>query len=108
MLIIQENEDTLQKSMYELQKLSNNYNYNISATKTKIMAFQGKYPNRSKIISNNKSIIEQVSNFNYLGCNVKYKYDEDLNDKLSKFQKIYGVIARTLKKKTRKETNLKF
>jgi hypothetical protein len=28
--------------------------------------------------------------------------------KLSKFQNICGVIARTLKKKTRKETNLKF
>jgi hypothetical protein len=72
------------------------------------MDFQGKFPIRSKIILNNKSIIEQFSNFNYLGCNITYKYDEDLNDKLSKFQKICGGIARTLKKKTRKETNLKF
>jgi hypothetical protein len=70
--------------------------------------FSKKVPNSIKIILNNKSIIEQVSNFNYLGCNVTYKYDEDLNDKLSKFQNIYGVIARTLKKKTRKETNLQF
>jgi hypothetical protein len=30
------------------------------------------------------------------------------NNKLSKFQNICGVIARTLKNKTRKETNLKF
>jgi hypothetical protein len=52
--------------------------------------------------------MEQVSNFNYLGCNVTYKYDEHLNVKLSKFQNICGVIARTLKTKTRKETNLKF
>jgi hypothetical protein len=52
--------------------------------------------------------MEQVSIFNYLGCYVKYKYDEDLNDKLNKFQNICGVIARTLKNKTRKETNLKF
>jgi hypothetical protein len=36
------------------------------------------------------------------------KYDEDLNDKLSKFQNICGVIAKTPKKKTRKETNLIF
>jgi hypothetical protein len=111
MLIIQENEDTLQKSMCELQKLSNSYNFNISTTKTKVnkvMAFQGKYPIRSKIILNNKSIIQQVSSFNYLECNVIYKYDEDLNDKLCKFQNIYGLISRTLKKKTRKETNLKF
>jgi hypothetical protein len=39
------------------------------------MDFQGRYPIRSKIILNNKSIAEQVSNFNYLGCNVTYKYD---------------------------------
>jgi hypothetical protein len=78
MLIIQENEYALQKSMYELQKLSNNYNFNIPTTKTKVMALEGKYPIRSKIILNNKSIIEQVSNFNYLGCNFTYKYDEDL------------------------------
>jgi hypothetical protein len=73
MLIIQENEDTLQKSMCELQKLGNSYNFNISTTK--VMAFQGKYPIRSKIILNNKFIIQQVSNFNYLECNVTYKYD---------------------------------
>jgi hypothetical protein len=93
--------------MYELQKLSNNYNFKISTTKTKVMAFQGKYPVRSKIILNNVSIIEQVSNLSYLGCNVTYKYD-DLNDKLTKFQNMCGVIARALKKKSMKETNLKF
>jgi hypothetical protein len=37
--------------------------------------------NSIKIILNNESIIEEVSKFNYLGCNVTYKYDEDLNDK---------------------------
>jgi hypothetical protein len=77
MLIIQENKDTLQKSRYELQKLSNNYNFNISTTKAKVMAFQGKYTIRSKIILNNKSITEQVYNFNYIVCNVTYKYDDD-------------------------------
>jgi hypothetical protein len=40
MLIIQENGDTLQKSMYELQKLSNNYNFNISTTKQKLWLFK--------------------------------------------------------------------
>jgi hypothetical protein len=33
MLIIQEHEYTLQKSTYKLQKLSNNFNFNISTTK---------------------------------------------------------------------------
>jgi hypothetical protein len=54
------------------------------------------------------SIIEQVSDFNYLGCSGTYKYDEDLNNKINKCQSICGVISRTLKRKTRKETNLKF
>jgi hypothetical protein len=67
------------------------------------MAFQGKSPFRSKIILNNKSIIEQVSNFNYLECNVTYKCEEDLNNKLSKFQNICGIIARTLRRKPGKE-----
>jgi hypothetical protein len=47
----------------------------------------------------NVSIIEQIS-LSYLGCNVTYKYD--LNDKLTKFQNVCGVIARALKKKTKK------
>jgi hypothetical protein len=35
-LIIQENEYALQKSLYDLQELSNNYNFNISTTKKKL------------------------------------------------------------------------
>jgi hypothetical protein len=46
MVILQENEDNLQKSMHELQKLNNIYNFKISTTKTKVMAFRGKYPIR--------------------------------------------------------------
>jgi hypothetical protein len=64
-----------------------------------------KVPNSIKYNFKHKSITEQVSNFNYLGCNVTHKYGEDLNDKLSN---ICAVTARTMKKKTRKETNLKF
>jgi hypothetical protein len=81
LVILQENKENLQKRMYELKKISNIYNFKIYTTKTKVMAFRGKYPIQSKIISDNNSIIEQVSNFNYLGCNVTYKYDEDLNQK---------------------------
>jgi hypothetical protein len=71
------------------------------------MAFRGKDPIRSKITLDNNPIIEQLSDFNYLGCDVTYKYDEDLNKKMNKCQSICGVISRTLKK-SKKETNLKF
>jgi CRISPR-associated protein Cas8b1/Cst1 subtype I-B len=40
MVILQDN---VQKNMYELQKLSNIYNFKVSTTKTKVMAFRGKY-----------------------------------------------------------------
>jgi hypothetical protein len=39
--------------------------------------------------------------------NITYQYDEDLSKKINRFQSICGVISRTLKRKTREETNLK-
>jgi hypothetical protein len=49
-----------------------------------------------------------VSNLNYLGCNATYKYDKDLNDKLSKFQNICGAIARLTKDENQERKNSKF
>jgi hypothetical protein len=67
-----------------------------------ICAFRGKYPVRSKITLDKNSIIEQASDFKYLGCNVTYKCDEDLNNKINTFQSIYGAISKTLKRKVGK------
>jgi hypothetical protein len=47
-------------------------------TKTKVIAFKGKYPILHKIILSN-SITEQVSHFNYLGCNISYEANYDVN-----------------------------
>jgi Holliday junction resolvase len=41
----------------------------ISSNKSKVMAFECKHPRRSKIVIDN-IIIEQVSHFNYLGCDI--------------------------------------
>jgi hypothetical protein len=59
------------------------------------MAFKGKFPVRSKINIENCPL-EQVGNFNYLGCDVSYDQDEDVNNKLHKFQNIFGTIRRNL------------
>jgi hypothetical protein len=40
------------------------------------MAFKGKDPVRSKIVING-NILKQVSNLNYLDCNLSYSYDGD-------------------------------
>ncbi len=68
------------------------------------MAFCGISPVRTKIVVDNK-IIEQVSSFNYLGCEIGH--DEDTNKKLSKFQSVCGIIHRTIENKTRKEMRIK-
>jgi hypothetical protein len=38
----------------------------ISSNKSKVMAFEGEHPGRSKILIKNK-IMEEVSHFNYIG-----------------------------------------
>lgn len=104
-VILQEGEDDLQRSVHHLNKICKGYDIKISKEKTKVMAFCGKSPVRTKIVVDNK-IIEQVSSFNYLGCEIGH--DEDTNKKLSKFQSVCGIIHRTMKNKTRKETRIKF
>lgn len=71
------------------------------------MAFKGKNPVRSKILVNG-NILEQVSHFNYLGCDISFKYEKDIEKKVNRFQMICGTIGRTLGRKTRKEIQMKF
>jgi hypothetical protein len=50
------------------------YNHSVrkSYQKTKIMAFKGTEPIRSKTVIDNM-ILEQVNTFTYLGCNISYQ-----------------------------------
>ncbi|KAJ4447044.1 hypothetical protein ANN_09033 [Periplaneta americana] len=61
----------------------------------------------SKIIVNG-NILEQVSHFNYLGCDISFNYEKDIEKKVNRFQMICGTIGRTLGRKARKETQMKF
>ena len=105
-IIIQPTENDLQLSMHQLSQICGTYNFKISAMKTKVMAFLGKDPVRSKIVLNDKPI-EQVSHFRYLGCDISYEPDRDIEEKVNKFQMICGTINRTLKNRTRKDTKIK-
>ena len=106
-VLIFDTEDRLQKAVYELNKICKEYNMIISENKTKIMAFQGRNPVRSKIIIED-SILEQVSHFQYLGCDITYKHDQDVDKKIQKFQAVCGTIKRTFKNKVRQETQLRY
>ena len=55
------------------------------------MAFNGTCLVRNKIVLVGK-IIERVSEFNYLGCNLLYKNEEAINGKNNKFNQITGTL----------------
>ena len=78
-----------------------------SVEKTITMPFIGKYPLRTKIKLDNKSI-EQMSPLRYIGCDITYAVDCDIDRKLAKYQSVCGIIRRLLSVKTRKDTRLKF
>jgi hypothetical protein len=106
-ILIQEKEDNLQQSVYTLHNISKEYNFKISIQKTKVMAFKGKFPIRTKIVIDN-NILEQVSHFNYLGNEITYMQEKDIHNKLNKFSSVCGTLRRALKTKTRKTTQMKF
>jgi hypothetical protein len=59
-----------------------------------------------KITTDNKTT-EQVSSLNYLGINTSDCLTEDINIKISKFQRICGTIRRILRLKNLTRTQLK-
>lgn len=106
-IVIAHDEDSLQKALFKLSYVSKDYNLKISTTKTKVLALKGKLPIRNKIVIENQ-IIEQITNFNYLGCNVGMDRELDINRKISRYQQFCGTITRTLLGKCQRDTLLKF
>jgi hypothetical protein len=79
----------------------------ISCKISKVMAFIGQEPIRSKITINDK-IFEQVNEFNYLGCQISYKGERDVKNKISKFLQVTGTINNVLKpNKVQKSSRMK-
>ena len=80
--------------------ISTSYNVvimTISSTKTKSMAMYGNHIQRVKIVIND-NIIEQVTNFKYLGYCIS-EFKSDVEDKLQTYNKINGAIRRHFGKK---------
>jgi hypothetical protein len=68
----------------------------INAEKTRVMAFRGLEPIRSKIRINNKTLRQQ-NTFNYFGYNVSCEAKKDLNIKAAKFFKVLEIINQIFK-----------
>ena len=64
---------------HKLEQATRKFNLKISTTKTNSMGFQGKEHMRTKIVMNGE-IIEQVGDFNYLGCNISYCERKEVNN----------------------------
>jgi hypothetical protein len=71
------------------------------------VAFKGKYPVRTTIVIED-STPKQVNHFKYLGYDVAFLEESDIDAKIKKLQNISGTIRRILKGKTRKDTQIKF
>jgi hypothetical protein len=104
--IISDTEDNLQKAVYLLYNVSEEYNLEIATKKAKILGFVAADHLRTKIIINDETL-EQVSQFTYLGCSVADQFSTDVEFKLEKCLQLIGTIKRTIFKKVRTETILK-
>jgi hypothetical protein len=62
----------------------------IKVEKTRVMAFRGMEPIRSKICVNNKTL-KQQNTFNYLGYNISYEGEKDLNIRAANLIKVVGI-----------------
>jgi hypothetical protein len=106
-VIMTASEDSVQKLLYQLYKTASTYNLTVSTAKTKILAPEGKELIKAKIMINN-DIIEQVTNFNYLGCQLGSNRNYDLQNKLQKSSHLCRTIKWALLNKSQQEIILKF
>ena len=87
--------NNLQKAAHKLNQITSEYGLTISVQKTKSVAFKGRDPVRTKIVIDNK-IIVQVKMFNYLG-NISFEKESDIDNKLHNYLKITGIINNVFK-----------
>jgi len=94
-------------SDHKLNQILTEYGLTVSVQKTKLMAFKGRDPVRTKIVIDNK-IIEEVNLFSYLGNMISYEGELDIDNKLNNFLKITGILNNVFRpQKTLKRTRIK-
>jgi len=75
----------------KLNQIITEYGLTISVQKTKLIAYKGRDPVRTKIVIDNK-IMEQVNLFNYLGNIIFYEGEMNIGNKLNNFLKITIIL----------------
>ena len=98
-ILLAKSEDDLQRPGHKLQTILTKYNVNISETKTKAMAMNGKIIPRVKIVINNK-LIEQVTEFICLSSHLsQYINQKDIDRNFIKYNRLNGTLKRNFGKK---------
>jgi hypothetical protein len=90
-VLLAKSDDDLQYSVHNLNKIAYEFSMEINTEKTRVLANRGMEPIRSKIRINNKTL-KQQNTFNYLGYNISYEGEKDLNIKAENFVKVLGII----------------
>jgi hypothetical protein len=90
-VIIPNTEDNLQKAAYKLKQIIPEHGLTISVQKTKLIAFRGQDPVKSKIVIDNKNI-EQVNSFNNLGNLIYYEKEVDTDNYLKTIDIINNYV----------------
>jgi hypothetical protein len=83
-------EDDLQYSVHNLNRIASEFSMEINAEKTRVMAFRGMEQIISKICINNRTL-KQQNTFNYLGYNISYEGEKDMNIKTENYVKVLGI-----------------
>ena len=94
--IFAETQDDLQRQLHKFYQISQAINMTISIEKTKSITF-AKEPVRCKLVVQNK-IIEQVSQFKYLGMDLSSYYNpvKDLRSQINKATAISGCLRQII------------
>jgi hypothetical protein len=79
-LYICQTEDDLHRALYTLLNTIKQFQKKKSPLKSKVMAFKGQVPIRSKIVTDN-TILEQVNTFTYLGRTISYNEEREITSK---------------------------
>jgi hypothetical protein len=95
-VLLAKSERDLQYSVHYLNKIASEFSMEINADKTRVMAFRGMEPIRSKTCINNKAL-KQQNTFNYLGYNIFYEGEKDFYIKVANFVKVLGIINQIFK-----------
>lgn len=95
-VLFAEEEDDLQRLLFQFNKTAKKYNMLISTSKTKSMTFS-KEPIRCKLVIENENI-EQVMSINYLGAKITSYGDlqQETEEQIVKANRIAGCLNNTI------------